>query len=240
MGSAIGTRASKIISVLHPDVYRHLFHLPLMSYVLFVPRKARVRAARHDGFPPVILVHGLGGSRGDLLPIECYLKFFGRRRIYRINLNTKQSLGAMSRSLSRFVERVLKANGAEKADIVAHSLGGIVARLAINDPQFAPRVRTLVTMGTPHQGTVPARFMDTRLTRALHPNSPVMRKLKKSEWPKGVRGVAFWSKNDLIVLPPESAVVDGASPVDMSPFTHFSYLIDPRSWAAIRKILDQS
>jgi triacylglycerol esterase/lipase EstA (alpha/beta hydrolase family) len=128
-------------------------------------------------------------------------------------------------------------NGSEKVDIVAYSLGGVVSRLAIIDHHLENRVRTLVTMGTPHHGTFPARYVDTVLGRSLRPGSPTIQRLKNSPWPKEVRGVTFWSKNDLLILPPEAAAVEGTSQIDMSPFTHFSYLIDPRSWAAVRSAL---
>lgn len=240
MGSATGARVANLFTAVHPDVYRHLLHLPLLSYTLFVPKDSPVKASEQDGFPPIILIHGMGGGRGDLLPLECYLKWHGRRRIYRIGLNTSRTLDGMSRSLAQFTQRVLKANEASQVDMVAHSLGGIVARLAINDHALiADRVRTLITMGTPHQGTIPARFMDTRLIRALHPDSPTIQKLKRNGWPQGVRGVSIGSKNDLIIMPADSAFAEGAEQVDMSPFTHFSYLIDPRSWSLIRRILEE-
>jgi triacylglycerol esterase/lipase EstA (alpha/beta hydrolase family) len=233
------TRAASLFSALHPDVYRHLLHLPLLSYSFFVPKKSRVKPGQEDGFPPVILIHGLGGSRGDLLPMECYLRLYGRKRIYRIDLTGHRSIESMSRSLARFLRRVLSVNNSPQVDIVAYSLGGIVARLALIDTELASNVRTLITMGTPHQGTVPARYMDTSLTRALHPESPTIQKLKQSRWPKGVRGVTFWSKNDLFIQPPDTASVRGVSRIDMSPFTHFSYLIDPKSWSKVQEILSK-
>jgi triacylglycerol esterase/lipase EstA (alpha/beta hydrolase family) len=178
----------------------------------------------------------LGGSRGDLLPMECYLRLRGRRGTYRVGLG-QRSVAGMSRALARYVERVLKANQAEQVDIVAHSLGGVVARLAILDCGLESKVRTLVTMGTPHQGTAQVRYVDTRLTRELHPDSPTIQRLQDARWPKGVRGVTFWSKNDLLILPPTAAAEPGTDRIDMSPFTHFSYLIDPRSWAAVQNAL---
>lgn len=240
MGSAIkslGTKTGNVFSVVHHDVYRHLLQFPLLGYSLFAAKKVPVRAAKQDGFPPVILVHGLGGSRGDLLPMECYLRLHGRKRIYRIGLHGKNSVREMSRQLARFIRRVVKVNESPKVDIVAYSLGGIVSRLAILDHGLEEVVRSLVTMGTPHNGTMPARYANTVLTRSLCPGSPVMKKLKNSPWPKGVRGVSFWSKNDILVHPPETAAAEGTSQIDMSPFTHFSYLIDPRSWAAVQTAL---
>ena len=237
MGKKQNRHPSNPFTAIHPDVYRHLLHLPLLSYSLFVPRQAAVKTAKKDGFPPIILVHGLGGRRGDLLPMECYLRFSGRKRTYRIGIDDKRSLSGKSRSLALFIQKVLQMNDCSQVDIVAYSLGGIVARLAILDHGIASHVRRLVTLGTPHRGTIPARYMDTRLIRDLHPDSPVIQRLNRSKWPKGIKGTTFWSKNDLFVLPSQSASVSGTTRIDMSPFTHFSYLIDPKSWSAVKKAL---
>lgn len=236
MGARLGATGN-ILSIVHSDVYRHLAQMPLLAYSLFAPRKAPVRSGKKDGFLPVILVHGYGGSRGDLLPMEYYLRLRGRKRVYRIGLHPKHSVKQMSQVLARFIEKVLAVNDAQKVNIVGYSLGGIVARLAILDHALEEKVETLVTMGTPHHGTHPARFVNGGLGRSLRPESPVIQKLKEARWPKGVRGVTFWSQNDVFILPPESAIMKGTTQVNMSPFTHFSYLIDHRSWAAVRDAL---
>src|SRR5690606_17762942 len=44
------------------------------------------------------------------------------------------------------------AGEAPRARIVAHSLGGIVVRWALRDPNFARLLDKVVFLGTPHQG----------------------------------------------------------------------------------------
>jgi hypothetical protein len=44
-------------------------------------------------------------------------------------------------------------------DIVAHSMGGVLARLYIQDPAYADDVHTLTTMNTPHSGTQGANML---------------------------------------------------------------------------------
>ncbi len=239
MGSGLRANISSFSSILHEDVYRHLLHLPLLTYSFFSPKKMSVKEGKDDGYPPLILVHGLGGSRGDLLPLEYFLRLFGRKRVYRIGLSDKRSVDEMSRTLARFIQRVAKVNRAPKVDILGYSLGGIISRLAIVDHHLEESIATLITMGTPHHGTFQARYIDTELGRSLQPESETIQKIRASRWPKGVRGITFWSKNDLLVIPPEAARVEGTEQVDMSPFTHFSYLIDPRSWMAVRNVLDE-
>jgi len=56
--------------------------------------------------------------------------------------------------LDQKIETIKGQTGSTKVDIVAHSLGGLVARNYINDPVRAGKVRKLITLGTPNLGAV--------------------------------------------------------------------------------------
>ena len=61
-------------------------------------------------------------------------------------------------------------------------------------------------------------------------------KLPKGE-PKGVRVVAMWSPADVFILPAEGAQLAGAKNVEMTGFTHYSYLLRRRGWKTIFETL---
>jgi len=56
-----------------------------------------------------------------------------------------------ARTLAEFVRQKV---GNRPFDIVAHSMGGLVARIYLRDHEGGKRVARLVTMGTPHRGSV--------------------------------------------------------------------------------------
>lgn len=56
--------------------------------------------------------------------------------------------------LDQKIENIKTQTGAQKVDIVAHSLGGLIARNYIADSTKASKVRKLITLGTPHLGAV--------------------------------------------------------------------------------------
>lgn len=56
--------------------------------------------------------------------------------------------------LRHFVEAVLDYTGAEQIDIVAHSLGGTVAREWMRQDEAYELVRSLVTVAAPHHGII--------------------------------------------------------------------------------------
>ena len=237
-GRFIGRRSAELYRSVDPDARRHLFQIPLFGFsTLLGGRQESVEPGVPDGHPPLIFVHGLGGNRGNFLLMAWYFWLNGRKRSYRIGFESGRSIGEHASVLARFVREVIRVTGEEQVEIVAHSMGGLSSRLAILEHDLAGSVRTLVTLGTPHQGTYPARFGNTVATRELRPDSELISRMSASSLPGSVRFVTFWSRSDLLILPPESAALPGSEQVDMTPFTHFSYLIAPKSWNAVREAL---
>jgi pimeloyl-ACP methyl ester carboxylesterase len=232
-----GQAAASAWRAIDPDVRRHLLEAPLLLYSPLGARARPIAAGRPDGHPPLVLVHGLGGTRGDLLPLALYLALHGRRRSYRVGFSLKQSLPEQAAALVEFVRQVLEVTGAPRVDLVAHSLGGLAARLALGAPELLGRAGTLVTLGTPHGGTHAARYADTQNTRILRPDSEFIQELARAGLPPGVRVVTAFSRADVFVLPSESAAPAGAEALELSPLTHYGYLLSPRSWEAVRQAL---
>lgn len=238
-GRSVGRRVARLYQSIDPDVKRHLIQAPFLSYSLFSSRKVAIDPQKPDGHPPLIFVHGLGGSRGDFLLMASYFWLKGRSRAYRIHFQRGQTINQMADSLARFVRQVKKTTKEKQVDIVAHSIGGLISRIAVTDHRLAGSVKTLVTLGSPHHGTHSARLLNTTNLRDLRPDSSFMKRLRGTRWPKGVRGLTFWSRNDLMILPSESATLAGTSAVEMTPFTHYSYLINPTCWEAVYRSLHE-
>lgn len=236
-GAFVARKAADAYHAVDPDVRRHMAHLPLMSYSLFAGRRQPIEAGTPDGHPPLVFAHGLGGNGGEFLPLAWHLALAGRKRRYRIRFEPEQSVAEMAEALTAFVREVLRVTGEERIEFVAHSLGGVVARLAIQEHGLAPAVRTLITLGSPHGGTYSARYAGTPKLRELRPDSELVARLNGEPWPDDVRGIALWSRNDVMILPAESAAHAPFETAEVTPFTHYSYLLDPRAWQLTRRAL---
>ena len=95
---------------------------------------------------PVILIHGFGGSRANLLALAAYLRLAGFDNVSYFEYPRWQSIDDSAAQLGRIVE---EKSGAKGAHLVGHSLGGTVARrYATGAPKGA--VRSLVTLGSPY------------------------------------------------------------------------------------------
>ena len=239
-GKFLAWQVKDLYGKFDPDVARHLLQLPLLSYSLLASKTQKIEPLEPDGYFPLVFVHGLGGNRGNFLPMSWYMWLMDRKRSYRVQFDPHHSMEQMAEALAGFIRELKKVTGEKKVEIVAHSMGGLIARMAITEHRLGNSVNTLVTLGTPHQGTYSARYAGTKLTKGLRPDSELIKKINRRKLPPGIRVVTFWSKNDLMILPPESATLEGAEQVDVSPFTHLSYLIDPKSWSSVHRTLEKS
>jgi pimeloyl-ACP methyl ester carboxylesterase len=134
-----------------------------------------------------------------------------------------------ARRLAREVDRVLTRTGASRVDLVAHSLGGIVARLYVRELGGARHVRRLVTLGTPHQGTRVAALAPDPLARSLQPGSRLLRDLGRDDpVPALVSVTSIFSTFDAKILPARSAVYAGALNVEVDGIGHDAMLFSPK------------
>ncbi|MGY1635095.1 esterase/lipase family protein [Geodermatophilus sp. SYSU D00742] len=151
---------------------------------------------------PVVLVHGLVDNHSIFAVMRRSLRRRGFAHVCSWNyspLLTDLARGA--RALGDHLERVCEQTGHERVHVVGHSLGGLIARYHVQRQDGDRRVESLVTLGTPHQGSVLAHLVPTPLVRQLRPGSPVLREL--AEPAPGVRTpvTAIYSDLDQVVLP---------------------------------------
>ncbi|MGZ4751774.1 MAG: esterase/lipase family protein [Oryzihumus sp.] len=127
---------------------------------------------------PILLVHGMADNRSIFSVLRLGLRRRGFGRVLSMNYSpfTTDVRGAAAR-LAEEVELLVAETGYERIHVVGHSLGGLIARYYVTRLGGDQRVHTLVTLGTPHQGTYTAFAWPSRLTRQLRPGSTLMREL---------------------------------------------------------------
>jgi triacylglycerol lipase len=85
--------------------------------------------------------------------IKTHLESHGFR-VFHPNEDFAGPVDLRAGQLQSRVNEVLATTGAQKVNIIAHSMGGLDARHMIVDKGMADKVATLVTIGTPHLGTI--------------------------------------------------------------------------------------
>jgi triacylglycerol lipase len=186
-------------------------------YPLGMIKSALHVGARRDGEhehphdTPVILVHGYVHNRSGWIVFERQLREAGFTSVHTISyLRLGEGVPALAERLARRVSEVQAATGAAKVHLVAHSLGGIVARWYIEELGGDAVVDAAITLGSPHGGL---RWTVAGLEptlRDLRPGSSVLTRLDADALPGPVRWFAYCSDTDRVVGCRSAQLLPGA------------------------------
>jgi pimeloyl-ACP methyl ester carboxylesterase len=141
---------------------------------------------------PILLLHGLASNPRVLAPLERHLRSRLRRPTLRIPLGFGlRDVRDSAEIVYEQLERIAGAASFRHADVVAHSLGGLVATYLLKCLDQGRHVRRVVTLGTPHRGVSTARGavllvgMISRSMWQLLPDSDFLRRIGRLPVPDG-------------------------------------------------------
>jgi hypothetical protein len=190
---------------LRPDEHFRHYRTDLLP-----PRqRGLVVSAMDAAGTPIVLVHGIGDNRSAFAVLSGALRRRGFGVVHAVNYSVLTALtGDVRRSaalLGEHIERICEQTGSDRVHVVGHSLGGLIARYYVQRLHGDARVRTLVTLGTPHGGTLAAYLLPTPLTRQLRPGSDLLTELAETGRPCRTRFVVVWSEMDQVIVPQRNA-----------------------------------
>lgn len=169
--------------------------------------------------PAVLLVHGYMCNRASWrhwiregLPANWNVATISLEPVY-------APVEEYAESLHRAVEQLRADSGAERVTLVCHSMGGLAARAFLR-AKGHDAVARVITIGTPHHGTVFARFAHGANTRQMRRTSDYVRLLAESE--ELVEFICFASQHDNLVVPRDSQVLLGAEAVWFEKIGHLA------------------
>jgi pimeloyl-ACP methyl ester carboxylesterase len=192
---------------------------------------AQTASSAEAGRPPVLLIHGYLATRGSLHLLGRYLADRGHI-VFSYPLGFPVNLGDIRDSaglIARKVESIVAQTGVTEVDVVGHSLGGLVGLYYLKRLGGRHRVRRLIMLGTPTQGTWSALLglVTAPLGRAslqLLPGSPFLRELGEMPLPQGADVVSIGAVRDWLA-PVSSTVLDGVRHIAL-PTGHSGLLVD--------------
>ena len=158
----------------------------------------------------VLLVHGFVCNRGLWNPWMAALQ---KASIPFIALSLEPVFGSIDEYVDQIEGAVRRLEHATSRApvLVAHSMGSLAARAWLGDASRRGTVHRVVTIGTPHGGTVVASHAHTTNTRQMRVGSAWLQALAGRETVETYqRFTCFWSRCDNIVFPTESATLAGA------------------------------
>lgn len=191
--------------------------------------------------PPVLLLHGYLATRGSVHLLEHRLTHLGHVVMtYRLGPVQMGDIRQSSGFISGKVDSLRAQTGVDKVDIVAHSMGGLVALDYLKRLKGHAHIRRLILLGTPVHGTWSALMglMTVPLGQAtvqLLPGSAFLHELAALPLPPGPEVVTIAAERDWLA-PPRTTVLPGARQVSIAT-GHSGLLVDDQVAHLVSRLL---
>jgi triacylglycerol esterase/lipase EstA (alpha/beta hydrolase family) len=188
----------------------HEFRAATLTSCWYMLRPIGMRLQPDARGLPVLMIHGYVCNSGYWLPMS---KLLTRAHISHYGIDLEPlgaSIDAYVPQVHAAVERLCAETGSAQVIILGHSMGGLVARAYLRQHGHA-RVARVVTLGTPHHGTVLAHFGPGSNAAQMRRGSEWLGLLNASE--ANLQRALFssiYSVHDNIVAPQDSSELPGA------------------------------
>lgn len=198
------------------------------------------------------MIYGFGATRRTMGILENRLKQDGYT-IFSLNLGgffgtfNTSSIEETARHIDSKIEKLYKKyNIKGKLSIVGHSKGGLIGQYYVKFLGGSKRVKTLITLGTPHNGNpwaLPLAYSPLGLIlkslRQMTPMSTFIKTLKETNFPKHIKVYSIYSKDDTICPFPVGVLeeAENINNIEISGASHSELLIKKNVFNAIKHAL---
>lgn len=169
---------------------------------------------------PVLLIHGFFCNQAMWLPLAKRLAAAGHATAA-VNLEPLHaSIDDYVPQIAIAVAELRQHTGAARVALVCHSMGGLVSRAYLRR-QGDSDIASVVTLGSPHRGTVHARFARGTNIGQMRRNSHWLQQLAADEPPDRLKRftvIRTWQDN--IVAPQGDQSLPGATTIDFAGMGH--------------------
>jgi triacylglycerol esterase/lipase EstA (alpha/beta hydrolase family) len=199
----------------------------LYRYLMLTPAPAPAKL-------PILLLHGVGCNAGVWTGFRRYFDSRGIGPVYALSYGPPlASIELFATEVGDRIAAILADTGASQVLLVAHSMGGLVARAYLRQYGGA-KVRRLVTIGTPHHGSRHAWLMAGICLSQMRPGSGWLDGLNDDRSGEGgVPAVSVWSWHDSMVTPQTSSRIDWGRNIAISGVAHNALLDDRNVWSLV-------
>ncbi|HEY9721447.1 MAG TPA: alpha/beta fold hydrolase [Oscillatoriaceae cyanobacterium] len=184
---------------------------------------------------PVVFVPGYLDFEVYFTVLKHDLAAQGRPTSYLEIFPNVGDINVAAAALKKQVEAVRAQTGAAKVDLVAHSMGGLIAMTYLKDLGGSAEVAHLVSLASPYHGTIAAHFSPTKGAVEMRPGSPFLKALMAgSETPAGVKVTSIRGGMDELIIPHSSPILQGADNELVPSAMHGTIFLE----SATRKYMD--
>jgi len=189
---------------------------------------------------PVVLVHGLWNTVDIFGRLRSHLTQEGWT-VHGLSMtpnNGDIGIDEQAHQLNDYIQATLPSSC--PFDLVGFSMGGLVSRYYLQQLNGLARVQRLVTVATPHYGSMMAWGRWNVGGRQLRPGSPFLRQLNRDlHCLASLTLTTIWTPWDLLVVPATSCRLSIGQTWRIPAATHNGLLTDPIAVAAVAQALKQ-
>lgn len=192
--------------------YSFMFHKPPKHYLGYTL----------ENKSPVILIPGITAKWQFLKAIADPISLKGHPvyAVERLGYNTK----AIEHS-AKLVRELIDEKNLRDVIIIAHSKGGLIAKYLLAYDNQDERVKKVIAIATPFQGSLAVKFLPGKAFKELHPESEMVKKLhSRSDINNKI--ISIFGEFDNHVWPTESCRLDGAKNIQVNVWGHHKILFD--------------
>lgn len=201
---------------------------------------------------PVLLLYGFFSTRRVFEILELRLRRDGYC-VWSINLggafdrfNTR-GIDESAQKVHAKVEKLYARYDLGPLTIIGHSKGGLIGSYYVKRLGGERRVKNLVTLGSPFQGT-PVAYLGCATLGwfapsmwQMTPRSPFLRALREAPYPESVRVTSIYSRGDGVATYPTAVLDARGAPnvfnVEVPPVTHQELLCRHAVYESLRREL---
>ncbi|MEQ1500873.1 MAG: alpha/beta fold hydrolase [Myxococcota bacterium] len=204
----------------------------------------------------VLLIHGFFQTRNIWEVMEDRLRHdgFGVMSFNLGGLLSRFNTNPVDRSAELVAEKIEslgRRHGFDRLHLVGHSKGGLIARRYVQQFGGERRVKSVITLGTPHHGT-PTAMVGVALmgfgvirssARELLPRSRLVSALGRDTFPAEIPLTSVYSRADVVcpywasVLRPRSGEESHLANVEVDRVGHSQLVWDPGVYRIVRERL---
>lgn len=197
-------------------------------------KKSKKRTQRAASQRTIVFVHGYLSNPASFFPLSAYLQSMGKKQILSFRYSSKLGVERAAKELRDYLKNHVRGG---RVDLVCHSLGGVIARVYIQELGVHRKVDKCISLGTPHLGTYNSYWVSSKIGKELRPDSDLMKRLSQSK--KTSPKVTFTSivgGSDNIVIPRVFAAKDEDT-VHIPHLGHVGLLFSPKVFFEVAKRL---
>lgn len=191
---------------------------------------------------PVLLIHGFFCNGAYWLPMKRALQKRGVTHIFTLNLDPVfADINQFAQQVADKVTEIRARTGAKKVILVGHSMGGLVSRTYLYQLGGHAFVSKLITLGSPHHGTVIAYLIGGMNVRQMRPDNTWLKELEKLEAQQTmVPTVCIYSCHDNFITPQESARLSYAKNIPIAGTGHIEMTFTERFQTLVYEEITQA